>query len=129
MRAYIFHLREFIYPDDGPDKELSLSVFYATLHGYKLAGKRFAIDKPSGIFSISGEELFENDEVEIRYDLTRLEILSGMKPVIRGWVQYNDGCFTAVNPEEEWMEYLGNDLIPADCKFFVKIVGHRHDKK
>lgn len=129
MRAYIFHLREFIYPDDGPDKELLLSIFYATLHGYKIQGKKFAIDRPSGIHSITGEELYENDEVEIRYDLTRLEILTGMKPVIRGFVEYRDGSFVAANDEEDWLEYLGNDLIPENCKFFVKIVGNRHEKQ
>lgn len=129
MRSWIFHLNSFIYPEDSKDTELELSRFYATLHGYKLAGRRFATDQGTEIYDIQGREIHENDEVEIRYDLTRLEILTGMKPVIRGFVEYRDGSFVAANDEEDWLEYLGNDLIPENCKFFVKIVGNRHEKQ
>lgn len=129
MRAYIYHLKSFLYPDDGIDKALSLSTFYGVLHGYSLAGKKSHVDRPTEIYDIQGREIHENDEVEIRYDLTRLEILTGMKPVIRGFVEYRDGSFVAANDEEDWLEYLGNDLIPENCKFFVKIVGNRHEKQ
>lgn len=124
MRAFVYHLNDYLYPDEGKDKELSLSVFYGTLHGYKLQNKSFRIDRPTGIYSITGEEIYENDQVEIRYDLTRLEMLSGMKPVLRGTIVYDDGCYVAVNTDENWLEYIGNDLRPEECKYFVKIVGN-----
>lgn len=129
MRAWLYNTKEFLYPEEGVPQELALSSFYGILHGYSLSGKKSHVDRPTEIYDVKGDQIFENDEVEIRYDLTRMEMLSGMKALLRGYVQYSDGCFTAVNEEEDWMEYLGEDLLPADCRYYVKIVGNRHDKK
>lgn len=127
MRAYLFDSKELIYPDDIPEKELSLSTFFGILHGYRKQGKRIHVDRGTEIYDQKGDEIYENDVVEIRYDLTRLEIAEGMKPILRGWISYEDGSFVAVNHDQEWMEYLGNDLHPG-CNYVVKIIGNRHDK-
>lgn len=129
MRAYIFHTKSFLYPDEGIDETLALSTFYGCLYGYKLAGKAFKTDRPTGVHDVRGQEIFEGDEVEIRYDLTRMEMLSGMRSTLRGFVEYSDASYVAVNHEEDWMEYLGEDLLPADCRYYVKIVGNRHEKQ
>lgn len=120
MRAWLGN--EFMYAEKTL---VGLSVFYGVLHGYELSGKKFVIDRPTGMVDHEGQEVYENDILQVTYKLTAKEIRDGFIKNITGTVIFHDGCFMVKNEEHDYEDYLSEELTK---RFTFKIVGHAHNK-
>jgi len=122
MRAFLHDTQEFFYADSS--KPLDLINFYSILEGYRLKGRKFAIDKPSGVSDIHNTEVYENDKVRVIYLLTADQKAGGLRTVEVGWVLYDDCCFVIENNDENYYEYLGTSILAADA-YRLEVIGRR----
>lgn len=123
MRAFIHDTHSFYYAGNSLE---DLSVFYGVLSGYKISGRRFTLDRPTGMVDHEGQEVYENDILQVTYKLTAKEIRDGYVKNIQGTVIYHDGCFLVQNKEHDYEDFLSSEI---GKRYSFKIVGHGHNKQ